>query len=393
MAIRQVRERVWGVGVIDWDRTIFDELIPLPDGTTYNAYLVQGSEKTALLDTVDPSKIDDFLVNLQNSGVKHLDYLVAHHAEQDHSGVIPIILERFPETVVVTNSKARGFLKDLLGLADDRFLEVADGESLSLGDKTLQFISTPWVHWPETMCSYLPEERILFSGDWFGSHYATTSLFAGDNPQVLRAAKRYFAEIMMPFRTTISKNLDKIAGLELDLIAPTHGPLYDHPEVIVNSYRQWVSDEVQNLVIIPYVSMHHSTQKMVDYLVNSLVDKGVQVKPFNLTVTDIGELAISLVDAATLVLAAPTLLVGPHPLAVSAAYLANALKPKTRYAAIIGSYGWGSKMVETISGMLTNFKGELLPPVLSKGFPGEADFDALEQLAAEIARRHESLRV
>jgi len=379
------------LGVIDWDRTIFDELIPLPDGTTYNAYLVRGSEKTALLDTVDPAKAGDFLANLKDSGVEHIDYLVAHHAEQDHSGTIPEILKQFPEAVVVTNPKAHGFLKDLLDLDDNRFMDVADGEVLSLGDRTLRFMYTPWVHWPETMCSYLEEERILFSGDWFGSHYATTSLFTADDPQVIQAAKRYFAEIMMPFRTTINKNLNKIADLEIELIAPTHGPLYRQPDMIINNYRQWVSDEVQNLVVIPYVSMHHSTQNMVDYLVNSLVNKGVQVKPFNLTVTDTGELAMSLVDAATLVLAAPTLLVGPHPLAVNAAYLANALRPKARYAAIIGSYGWGSKMVETLSSMLTNFKGELLSPVLSKGAPGADDFKALEQLAQEIARRHQEL--
>ncbi len=176
MQARKVREGVYWLGAIDWNRRLFDALIPLPDGTSYNAYLVRGSEKTALLDTVDPSKQDQLFAQL--AGVDRLDYLVAHHAEQDHSGAIPAVLEKYPEARLLCSPKAKSMLIDHLRLPEERIHTVEDGESLALGDKTLRFIHTPWVHWPETMVSYLPEERILFSCDFFGSHLATSDLFA-----------------------------------------------------------------------------------------------------------------------------------------------------------------------------------------------------------------------
>ncbi|GAI09647.1 unnamed protein product, partial [marine sediment metagenome] len=152
----------------------------------------------------------------------------------------------------------------------------------------------------------------------------------------------------MPFRTTIKKNLEKIKDLEMEIIAPSHGPAYDKPDFILNAYKEWTSDEVKNEVVIPYISMHGSTQKMVDYLVGALADRGVTVKQFNLSVVDIGKLAMALVDAATMVIGTPTVLVGPHPNVAYAAFLVNALRPKLQFVSIIGSYGWGGKAVEQL---------------------------------------------
>jgi flavorubredoxin len=374
------------MGAIDWDRRLFDALIPLPDGTSYNAYLVQGSEKTVLLDTVDPTMVDVLLTQL--ASVPKVDYIVAHHAEQDHSGAIPHVLERYEDAKVLTTPKGKGMLADLLCVPEGQVIAVEDGEVLSLGDKTLEFIFTPWVHWPETMVTYLQEEHILFSCDFFGSHLATTDLYVTDEARVYEAAKRYYAEIMMPFRKVIQKNLDKIGSREIALIAPSHGPIYDRPAFIVNAYRDWISEEPQNIVILPYVSMHGSTKKMVEYLVDALTERGITVYQFDLVVTDIGKLAIALVDAATIVIGTPTVHVGPHPLVFYAAHLANALRPKLKFASIIGSYGWSSKAVEQIAGLIPNLKVEILSPVLCKGFPRESDFDALDELAAAIAGKH-----
>ncbi|MFA5252817.1 MAG: FprA family A-type flavoprotein, partial [Phycisphaerae bacterium] len=174
--MRQLRPNIYAVGAIDWDRRLFDELIPLPDGTSYNSYLIKGSEKTALLDTVDPAKTDVLIENLVKSGTGKIDYVVAHHAEQDHSGSIPDVLMLYPDAKVVTNPKCKGMLIDLLQISEDKFITVDDGQTLSLGDKTLQFIYIPWVHWPETMGTYLKEDKIFFSCDFFGSHLATSSL-------------------------------------------------------------------------------------------------------------------------------------------------------------------------------------------------------------------------
>jgi flavorubredoxin len=390
---RELKPKIHSVGAIDWDRRLFDELIPLPDGTSYNAYLIEGSEKTALLDTADPTKEEELVSNLQELGVKKIDYIVSHHAEQDHSGAIPRILKEYPEIKVVTNPKCKSMLMDLLHISERDFITVEDGETLSLGDKTLEFIYTPWVHWPETMSTYLQEDGVLFSCDFFGSHLATNDLFVKDKELVYESAKRYYAEIMMPFRLPIRKNLEKIKDLKVEMIAPSHGPVHDDPEFILDAYRDWVSDQVKNEVILTYVSMHGSTKRMADHFTDALTERGITVKPFNLTTADTGRLAMALVDAATVVIASPTVLAGPHPAAVYAAYLANALRPKTKFASVIGSYGWGGKMVEQITSMLGNLKAEILEPVLVKGHPKDEDFKSLDKLADDILRRHKEQKL
>ena len=391
--MRQLKANVYAVGAIDWDRKLFDELIPLPDGTSYNAYLIKGSEKTALLDTVDPTKTNVLIDNLIKSGAAKIDYIVSHHAEQDHSGSIPEILLLYPEAKVVTNARCRDMLMDLLHIEEGKFITIEDGQTLSLGDKTLQFVFIPWVHWPETMGTYLKEDKIFFPCDFFGSHLAVSSLFVDDQATVYESAKRYYAEIMMPFRGPIKKNLEKIKQLQIEMIAPSHGPVYDKPEFIINAYKDWVSDDVKNEVVLPYVSMHESTRKMVEHLVDGLIERGITVKQFNLTTVDIGKLAMALVDAATIVVGSPTVLTGAHPKAAYACILANALRPKAKFASVIGSYGWGGKMVEQITGLLANLKVEIIEPVIAKGSPKDSDFTALDNLADKIAAKHKELKI
>ena len=386
MMKKEIRKNVAWVGAVDWDRRLFDSLIPLPDGTSYNAYLVRGAEKTALIEAVDLAKMSELEARL--SGVERIDYLIANHAEQDHSGGIPSILARHPEARVLCTPLAKGLLIGHLRIPEDRIRTVADGEKVSLGGKTLRFIHAPWVHWPETMATYLEEDRILFSCDWFGSHLAASDLFVRDERIVYVPAKRYFAEIMLPFRKIIQKNMEKIRDLEIDCIAPSHGPLYPRPAFIIEAYREWISDTPKNVVVLPYVSMHGSTALMVDRLAGALEAKGVVVEPFNLSVTDVGKLAMSLVDAATIVIGCPAVHVGPHPVALNAVILANALRPKTLFASVIGSFGWANKIVETITGLIPNLKVELLSPVLAKGLPGPAELEAVDRLADAIAEKH-----
>jgi len=388
MKAREIRPKIYLVGAIDWDRRLFDELIPLPDGTSYNSYLIGGSEKTALIDTVDPTMAGVLINNLSQIGVENIDYVIANHAEQDHSGTIPQVLEIYSNAKVVTTPKGKVMLMELLLIAEDRFITVSDGETLSLGDKTLEFIHAPWVHWPETMLTYLREDKMLFSCDLFGSHLATTDFYVADEGQVYEAAKRYYAEIMMPFCTNIQKHLEKLKSYEIDIIAPSHGPMYDKPSFILEAYRSWVFDPPRNIVVLPYISMHGSTRKTVEHLVGALADRGVTVKQFDLTVTDIGKLAMALVDAATMVIGTPTAHIGPHPNVAYAAFLANALRPKLQFISIIGSYGWGSKAVEQLKGMIPNLKVEVLDPVISRGFPRDSDFRALDNLAEAIAQKH-----
>lgn len=383
---RQIRPGVYWIGAVDWDRRLFDSLIPLPDGTSYNAYLVQGSQKVALIDAVDPSMGYVLMSYLDN--IPAVDYVIANHAEQDHSGYIPRILEKYPDAKVITTPRGKDMLMALLLIPEGKFITVSDGETLSLGDRTLEFIHLPWVHWPETMVTYLREDKILFSCDLFGSHLATTDLYVTDEARTYEASKRYYAEIMMPFHTNIEKHLEKLRGYKIEVIAPSHGPLYDKPSFILEAYRSWVFDPLKNVVVLPYISMHGSTKKMVEYLVGALVEKGVTVKQFDLTVTDIGKLAMALVDAATMVIGTPTVLAGPHPNVAYAAFLANALRPRLKFMSIIGSYGWGGKTAEQLAAMIPNLKVEVLDHVIIKGYPKESDFRALNGLAEAIAQKH-----
>lgn len=391
MKKRKIRENVYLLPCIDWHRRLFDSLIPLPDGTSYNAYLVRGNEKTALVDTADPVMLAELMGQL--SDVEKVDYIISNHAEQDHSGLIPAVMEKYKQAVVVTSAKCKNMLVDHLAVPEGKIRAVPDGETLDLGGRTLKFIYTPWVHWPETMVTYLVEEKILFSCDFFGSHLATSDLFAGDEGIVYEAAKRYYAEIMMPFRQVIVGNLEKLKTTEIEIIAPSHGPLYRRPAFIMDAYRDWTSGAPHNLVVIPFISMHGSTAKMVNFLIGELVEKGISVLPFDLAVTDLGKLAIALVDAATIVIGTPTVHLGPHPAVHYAVSLANALKPKAKFASIIGSFGWSSKAIESISGLIPNLKVEVLTPVLCKGLPRESDFVALSGLAEAIASKHNALQL
>jgi flavorubredoxin len=193
---------------------------------------------------------------------------------------------------------------------------------------------------------------------------------------------------MMPYRKIIQKNLVKIDGLDFCLIAPSHGPIYDHPELILNAYEAWSSDRVLNQVVIPYITMHGSTEEMVNHLVSALIERDIMVQKIELSTTDIGKLAMALVDASTIVIGTPTVLVGPHPSVVSATYLINALRPKTKYAAVIGSYGWGSKAVEQVLDLIPNLKVEILDTVLNKGLPTAETFSKLDALADTIQEKH-----
>ncbi len=388
MAVLKMKPGIHEVGAGDWDRTLFDELIPLPDGTSYNSFLIEGSEKTALIDTVDPSKEEILLENLSYIGVKNIDYVISHHAEQDHSGSIPIIITVYPKAKVVTNKKCKTMLMDHLHIKEDRFLVVEDGEELSLGDRTLQFHITPWVHWPETMVTLLKEDKVLFSCDFFGSHMASSKLFMEDKGQTYQAAKRYYAEIMMPFRSPIKSNIKKLEELDFDMIAPSHGPVYNDPDFIIDAYKKWTSDDVKNEVIVPYISMHGSTEKMVIHFVDYLMERGMKVTPYNLTTTDLGQFAMGIVDAATIVIGTPTVLVGPHPKMVYAASLVNALRPKTKFLSVIGSYGWGGRATQILEDNLNNLQAEMIEPIMVKGHPTRKDMKKVERLADEIMKKH-----
>lgn len=391
MTLKEIKNNVFYCGLNHRERKLFDELIPLPSGTTYNSYLIKASEKTAIVDTMYPQKSDVYIEKLEKAGVTHVDYIVANHGEQDHSGTLPKLVKKYPQAKILTNPKCKEILMEMLHIDEEKFQVVADGEEISLGNKTLKFIFAPWVHWPDTMFTYIPEDKLIFTCDFLGSHSPFENLFAEETPELLSAAKRYYAEIMMPFRNFCKKYIQLLKGMDIDMILTSHGPIYNNPEFILNAYEKWTADECKNEVIIPYVSMYESTKEMVDYMCEKLSEKGIKVKPFNVVEEDLGELAMELVEACTVVFGSSMVLAGPHPAAVTTAYLTGILRPKMKFVSFIGSYGWGGVLTEKLEQSLSAVKAEKLTPVIIKGKPKAENFEQLDVLINEIYEKHKGL--
>lgn len=395
MKFSEIKNSVYYCGLNDCERKIFDELIPLEHGTTYNSYLVKGSEKVAIIDTMYPKKTDIYLKNLDENGIDHVDYIIANHGEQDHSGSIPALLEKYPNAVVITNAVCKNNIIEMLHVDESKIQVIKNNDELSLGDKTLRFMIAPGVHWPDTMFTYIVEDNLLCTCDFLGAHFTFKDgdIFAPDNEELEHSAKRYYAEIMMPFRTVCKKYTKQVKDLNPEMILPSHGPIYKNPKFILDLYDDWASDEGKNLVLLPYVSMYGSTEEMVDYLIKKLNEKDIQTEKFDIVTGDLGDLAMGLVDATTIILGSSMVLAGPHPMAANIAYLANVLRPKAKIASFVGSYGWGGNLFGKLGEMLSGLKLEVIEPLLVKGKPSVTDFNKLDDMVNEIYNKHKALNL
>lgn len=390
MTLKEIKNNIFFCGINHRERRLFDELIPLPVGTTYNSYLIKTDAGNVLIDTTYPPKADEYIERLETAGIDKIAYIVTNHGEQDHSGALPKLVKKYSEAKILTNPKCKEIIQAMLHIEDDKFQIVADGEELSFGNKTLKFLYAPWVHWPDTMFTYIKEDKIIFTCDFLGSHLPFENLYADESCEVLAAAKRYYAEIMMPFRTHCKKYVQMLKNMDIDMILTSHGPIYKNPAFILNAYEDWTADSCKNEVVIPYVSMYESTKEMVDYMSEKLSEKGILTKPFDIVKGDIGELAMELVDACTIVLGSPMILAGPHPAAMSAAYITGLLRPKAKFVSFIGSYGWGGMLTTKLEEALSNVKAEKLEPVIIKGKPKQEDFEKLDVLIEEIYQKHKN---
>jgi flavorubredoxin len=388
--VPEISPGVRWVGARDWNRRVFDALIPLPQGTTYNAYLVQGQKKTALIDTVNPGFEEELEGRIgQVTSLADLDYLVMNHAEPDHAGAIPYVLQRSKKARLVTTEKGAKMAQVQYGAPEDRITVVKDGETIDLGGKTLQFIEAPWLHWPETMFTYLVENKALFPCDFLGFHTAY-GFYDDEVEEFVPFAQRYFGEIMMPFRKMGQKALEKIGGLEIELVAPSHGPIHRNPERILELYRTWTAGETREKVIVVYVSMWSSTERMIKAMVETLTAEGVEVGLHNLVNADLGDVARDLVDARAIVLGTPTVLGGMHPLAIYAASLVKALRPPLEYGAVLSSYGWGGGAVKQAAEMLEPTKIEVVGAVEVNGPPSPDDYEQVADLGRQLAGKVKS---
>ncbi|MEM3407122.1 MAG: FprA family A-type flavoprotein, partial [Nitrososphaerota archaeon] len=280
--IVKLDKNVYWVGVRDWNRRIFDALIPLPNGTSYNAYLIIGKDKKALIDTVNPG----FEIELEGKikqiiDPRDLDYVIMNHAEPDHAGSIPHIMNLSDKAKLIVTERGAKMAQIFYKVPEERIMIVTDGNTIDLGDKTLKFIEAPMLHWPETMFTYLQENGILFPCDFFGSHTAG-GLYDEEVEDVLSLAQKYFGEIMMPLRNMVKNGLEKIKNLKINIIAPSHGPIYKNPERIINAYYKWANGETKNKAVIIYVTMWGSTESIVKLIIETLASEGIEVALHNL---------------------------------------------------------------------------------------------------------------
>lgn len=393
MYFKEIKTNILYAGMNDKDRLIFDELIPLDEGTSYNSYIVKGSEKTAIIDTMYPKFTAEYIKSLEENNITEVDYIIANHGEQDHSGSIPALLEKYPNAIVITNAVCANNLKEMLFVPQEKIKTVTNGEELSLGDKTLKFMIAPGVHWPDTMFTYIKEDNIICTCDFLGAHYIFDNVFATPSDKLEKSAKKYYAEIMMPFSVVCRKYLKQIRELNVDMILPSHGPIHKNPDYILSLYEDWTSEKGKNTVLLPYVSMYRSTEEMIDFLAEKLNQKGINTVKYDTVCGNLGDLAIALVDATTIVLGTSMVLAGAHPAAFNTVYLASLLRPKAKIASFIGSYGWGGDLFGKMAQMLAPLKLDIIEPILVKGRAKEEDYKKLELMAEEIYKKHKELNL
>ena len=397
MTMQKVTERVTQVGAIDAGLQYFDCLMPTPYGTTYNSFLVRGDEKTALIDPVQEDTVDQLLHNLQEMGVDQLDYIFSLHAEQDHSGASRSLLDRFPGSKIVASAKVAEFLGGLLHLPVEDMLVVAEGDKVDLGGVSLECMPIPFAHWPDNTMFWMAEERILFPSDLFGSHYSPDVPGKPDESIRLEQSRTYYSEIMMPLRTHVNRYVERVRALDPAIICAAHGPVWFNPDVILSEYERMGSDKTSRDVLIAYVSMHGSTNRMVRLLAKTLSDEGIGVKLVDLgnarhdLRVPIGMVLTESVFAGALILASPAVLGGAHPLVAAMTMLIGGINPPVRYIGIAGSYGWGSQMVKQLEGLLGKHKAERLEPLLVRGLPAKDDEEAIKAYAVELAARMKAL--
>ncbi|MEM1566622.1 MAG: FprA family A-type flavoprotein [Candidatus Bathyarchaeia archaeon] len=385
--ILKLAENVYWAGVKDWNRRLFDALIPLPKGTSYNAYLVIGETGKALIDTVNPGFENELIEKIRSlANPEDLDYVVMNHAEPDHAGAIPQIMKIAQKAKLVASNRGAEMAQIYYHVPLERIKVVADNDTISLGGKTLRFIEAPMLHWPETIFTYLEEDGILFPCDFLGAHLAS-GVYSDEVEDYLVHAQRYWGEIMMPFRAMAQKALEKIASLNIRVIAPSHGPIHRKPELILNAYKRWSAGETRPKAVIAYVSMWNSTDAMVKQMAETLASEGVELAFHNLAITDVGDLARDLVDSKAIILGAPTVLGGAHPLAVYATYLFKALRPPTKYAVILSSYGWSGGAAKQIQELLSGFKIEVVDALEINGPPTEETMRQIVELGKSLAQK------
>jgi anaerobic nitric oxide reductase flavorubredoxin len=386
----ELMKGVYWVGAIDWSvRNFHGYSTHL--GTTYNAYLIV-DEKVALIDTVKAPFYDEMSARVREIvPFDKIDYVISNHVEMDHSGSLPMALRDAKNAKLVTLEKfgesglAKTFHQNWSPIT------VKEGSTVDLGARKLTFIPTPMLHWPDSMCTYLVEDKLLFSMDAFGQHVATSQRFDDevDMGIVMHEASKYYANILMPFGDLIVKAVNKLSGIQIDMIAPSHGIIWrSHIKDIVESYARWGKGETAARALVIYDTMWGSTQKMALAVVKGMMEEVADVKLFNLTASDKSDVIKEVLDAKALIIGSPTLNNGMFPSVAEFLCYLKGLKPKNKIGAAFGSHGWGGGAVKAIQQELEQTGVELIDSNLAFKFvPDEAEIQKCVDFGREMAAK------
>ncbi|MCX7428201.1 MAG: FprA family A-type flavoprotein [Planctomycetia bacterium] len=356
-----LRENIDWVGHVDWNVRDFHGY-NTDRGATYNAYLVRDA-KTALVDTVKGPFAGRLLARVAALvDLSRVDYVVSNHAEPDHAGALPEVMQALPNATLVADAKCLAALAGHFDTSGWKTRTIADGETLSLGRRTLRFIETPMVHWPESMFTYVAEERLLFSMDAFGQHYASSGRFDDEVPvaTILDEAKTYYANIVMPYGKQVARVLQQTANLPIDMIAPAHGVIWrSHVPAILRAYADWSVCRRAAKVVVIYDTMWGSTGEMAEAIHEGASRPGVEAVLLNIRRSNLTRLATEMLDAATVAFGSPTLNGGMMPMAAAVLAYLKGLRPVGKAGFAFGSYGWGVGGPEAISEHLAAMKWEI----------------------------------
>jgi flavorubredoxin len=356
-----VKNNVSWVGKVDWElRTFHGEELSTHRGSSYNSYLLE-EEKTVLIDTVWLPFAEEFVTNLATEiDLNKIDYIVVNHGEVDHSGSLPALMKRIPQTPIYCTANA---VKSLKGQyhQDWNFRVVKTGDQLDVGNgKKLIFVEMAMLHWPDSMATFLTQDNVLFSNDAFGQHYATEMLFNDlvDSCELYGEAIKYYANILTPFSAMLRKKLAEIAALNLtiDIIATSHGALWrQNPLQIVEKYAQWANDYQENQITILYDTMWNGTKTMAERIADgiALADPAVVVKMFNVAKTDDNDLITEVFKSKTVVVGSPTVSNSVLHSTAGIIHLMKELKFRNKKAAAFGCYGWSGEGVKVLNELLT----------------------------------------
>ena len=387
---REILENIFSVGYVDWHVRDFHGY-ETSEGSTYNSYLVK-DDKTALIDTVKEPYAADLLKNISEVvSLDEIQYVVCNHAEPDHAGALAQVIAALPQATLLCDKKCKTILSKHFDISDWNIQTVSGGETISLGKRTLEFFETPMVHWPESMATYVPEEKLLFSMDAFGQHYATSGRFDDEVPlsTAMREAKTYYANIVMPYGDEVSKLVAPGVLPEIEMIAPSHGIIWrKYIEDILESYRDWSAFRAVPKVVIIFDTMWQSTERMAKAISEGATIPGVEVKPINIRRSNLTKIADEVLDAATVAMGSPTLNRGMMPMMGATLTYLKGLAPRNKAGFAFGSFGWSKGGADEVEAVMQEMGWEIMRKMIRSPYrPTDAVLEECRQAGEQLATK------